>query len=217
MCPHSLGGLVDPFFPNRGPTPDVLLQKAHGGVRPVVGEKYRILGKLGEGGMATVYKALHVRFDELRALKVMSPELAADPTFVKRFMREAVITRRLQHPNAVRVDDIDEAEDGRPFIVMEYIEGRSLKEVIQQEAPIPVERVCTIAKQIAAALDAAHRLGMVHRDIKPANIVLVAPCSPSPLDLSPRSPATTGGVRQSEWRTGEGLTWSRFWISASPN
>jgi formylglycine-generating enzyme required for sulfatase activity len=137
--------------------------------------KYLILGKLGEGGMASVYKALHVRFEELRALKVMAPHLAADPTFFRRFMQEAVITRRLQHPNAVRVDDIDEAEDGRPFIVMEYIEGHSLKEVIQQEAPIPVERVCTIAKQVAAALDAAHRLGMVHRDIKPANIVLAAP------------------------------------------
>jgi serine/threonine-protein kinase len=135
--------------------------------------KYRILGKLGEGGMGAVYKALRVRFDELRALKVMSPELAADPTFVKRFMREAVITRRLQHPNAVRVDDIDEAEDGRPFIVMEYIEGRSLKEVVQQEARMPVERVCSISKQVAAALEAAHRLGMVHRDIKPANIALV--------------------------------------------
>ena len=123
--------------------------------------------------MAVVYKALHVRFDELRALKVMSPELAVDQAFVKRFMQEAVITRKLQHPNAVRLDDIDEAEDGRPFIVMEYIEGRSLKEVVQREAPMPVDRVCSIAKQVAAALDAAHRLGMVHRDIKPANIVLV--------------------------------------------
>jgi serine/threonine protein kinase/formylglycine-generating enzyme required for sulfatase activity len=166
----------------------------------VVREKYRILGKLGEGGMASVYKALHVRFDELRALKVMAPHLAADPTFVRRFMQEAVITRRLQHPNAVRVDDIDEAEDSRPFIVMEYIEGRSLKEVIQQEAPIPVKRVCTIAKQVAAALDAAHRLGMVHRDIKPANIVLVAPGPLSLLDLSARP-----GGDASRSGTGEGV------------
>jgi serine/threonine protein kinase len=135
--------------------------------------KYRILSKIGVGGMAVVYKALHVRFDELRALKVMSPELAVDQSFVKRFMHEAVITRKLQHPNAVRLDDIDEAEDGRPFIVMEYIEGRSLKEVVQHEAPMAVDRVCSIAKQVAAALDAAHQLGMVHRDIKPANIVLV--------------------------------------------
>src|SRR5579864_1955056 len=136
--------------------------------------KYRILGKLGEGGMAAVYKALHVRFDELRALKVISADLSNDPSFIKRLQQEAVVTRKLQHPNAVRVEDIDEAEDGRPFIVMEYIEGRSLKEVIQAEAPMAAERVCSIIAQVAKALDAAHRLGIVHRDIKPANIFLVA-------------------------------------------
>jgi predicted Ser/Thr protein kinase len=136
--------------------------------------KYRILGELGRGGMGTVYKALHVRFNELRALKVMSPQVACDPDFVKRFEREAVVTRKLQHPNAVRVDDIDEAEDGRPFIVMEYVEGRSLKKLIQEEGPLPVARVCSITKQVAGALAAAHQLGLVHRDIKPENIVLVA-------------------------------------------
>ncbi|MBV9765151.1 MAG: protein kinase [Acidobacteriaceae bacterium] len=141
--------------------------------------KYRILNKLGEGGMAVVYKVLHVRFDELRALKVITPDLAGDHNFVKRFMHEAVITRKLRHPNAVRVEDIDEAEDGRPFIVMEYIEGRSLKEVIQIETRMAVGRVCSIAKQVAAALDAAHKLGMVHRDIKPANIVLVGTPQPT--------------------------------------
>ena len=145
----------------------------------VVRGKYRILGKVGKGGMATVYKAIHTRFGELRALKVMNPELAGDEAFVKRFMREAVLTRKLLHPNAVRVDDIDESEDGRPFIVMEYIEGRSLREAIQAEAPLPLGRVCPIIIQVASALDAAHRLGIVHRDIKPGNIVLLAPGSPS--------------------------------------
>jgi len=135
--------------------------------------KYRILCKVGQGGMGTVYKALHLAFDELRALKVISSELMSEETFVKRFRHEAVITRKLQHPNAVRVDDIDEAEDGRPFIVMEYIEGRSLKALIQQQGPLPVPRVCSIVRQVAAALDAAHHLGMVHRDIKPDNIVLI--------------------------------------------
>ena len=93
--------------------------------------KYRILGKVGEGGMAVVYKAVHTSFQELRALKVMNPALALDNAFVKRFTHEAVLTRKLLHPNAVRVDDIDEADDGRPFIVMEYIEGRNLEEVIR--------------------------------------------------------------------------------------
>ena len=140
----------------------------------IIRGKYQIIGKVGQGGMAAVYKAVHVRFKELRALKVINPELADDASFVRRFEQEAIITRKLQHPNAVRVDDIDEAEDGRPFIVMEYVDGRSLKDVIEQQAPLSVERVCSIVKQVAAALDSAHRLGLVHRDIKPANIALVA-------------------------------------------
>lgn len=141
--------------------------------RSIVRGKYRILSKVGQGGMGSVYKALHLRFGEIRALKVIGHELASDATFVKRFEHEAVITRKLQHPNAVRVDDIDEAEDGRPFIVMEFIDGTSLKKVIQSESPLPVTRVCSIIKQAASALDTAHHLGMVHRDIKPDNIMLV--------------------------------------------
>jgi serine/threonine-protein kinase len=139
----------------------------------VIRGKYRILAKVGQGGMGAVYKASHLAFDELRALKVISPELLHDELFVKRFKHEAVITRKLQHPNAVRVEDIDEAEDGRPFIVMEFIEGTSLKKLIQETGPLPINRVCLIVKQVASALDAAHRLGMVHRDIKPDNIALV--------------------------------------------
>jgi serine/threonine protein kinase len=139
----------------------------------VVIGKYRILNKIGQGGMGVVYKAVHVAFEELRALKVMHPNLMTDESFVKRFRHEARITRRLQHPNAVRVDDIEEADDGRPFIVMEYIEGRSLKSLIYQEGALQVPRVCSIVRQVAAALGAAHELGMIHRDIKPENIVLL--------------------------------------------
>ncbi|HUU13849.1 MAG TPA: protein kinase [Terriglobia bacterium] len=139
--------------------------------------KYRIISKVGQGGMGAVYKALHVAFDEMRALKVISRELMTDELFVKRFRHEAVITRKLQHPNAVRVDDIDEAEDGRPFIVMEFIEGQSLKQLIHEHGALPVPRVCSIVKQVAAALEAAHGLGLVHRDIKPDNIVLIETAS----------------------------------------
>ena len=139
----------------------------------VIRGKYRLVTKVGQGGMGAVYKALHLAFDELRALKVIAPELMTDELFVKRFKHEAVITRKLQHPNAVRVDDIDEAEDGRPFIVMEFIEGKSLKQIIREEGALPWQRVCTLMKQAAAALEAAHKLGMVHRDIKPENISLV--------------------------------------------
>jgi len=139
----------------------------------IIRGKYRILSKIGQGGMGAVYKALHVTFDELRAIKVISPELINDQLFLKRFQHEAIITRKLQHPNAVRVDDIDQAEDGRPFIVLEYIEGKSLRKLIEQEGAMAVSRVCSIIKQVSSALDAAHRLGMIHRDIKPDNIVLI--------------------------------------------
>lgn len=139
----------------------------------VIRGKYRLICKVGQGGMGAVYKAVHLAFEELRALKVIAPELISDQLFVQRFKKEAVITRKLQHPNAVRVDDIDEAEDGRPYIVMEFIDGKSLKKLIREEGPLPVPRVLAIIKQAAAALEAAHKLGMVHRDIKPDNIALV--------------------------------------------
>ncbi len=139
----------------------------------VIRGKYKILNKVGQGGMGSVYRALHLAFDEERAIKVISADLMSDELFVKRFKYEAVITRKLQHPNAVRVDDIDEAEDGRPFIVMEFIQGQSLKKLIKEKGALPVERVCAIIRQVAEALDAAHRLGMIHRDIKPDNIVLI--------------------------------------------
>jgi len=172
-CPACHGSYSDSFVhcPRDG-TP--LVEADLWTVGTVVRGKYQILSKIGEGGMGAVYKALHLRFKELRALKVMSPELMKSPVFLKRFEHEAILTRKLQHPNAVRVEDFDEAEDGRPFIVMEYVEGRSLKQAIAHDGPLPVLRTCAMAKQIASALDAAHRLGMIHRDIKPENIALVA-------------------------------------------
>ncbi|MGB6460448.1 MAG: protein kinase [Candidatus Acidiferrum sp.] len=139
----------------------------------VIRGKYRIVGKIGEGGMGAVYKALHMHFNESCALKVMAPQLMNDSGLVKRFGREAIIARKLRHRNAVKVEDFDETEDGRPFIVMEYIEGQSLKNLMNAQGPLPVARTSSIIKQAAAALDAAHQLGLVHRDIKPDNIVLV--------------------------------------------
>jgi serine/threonine protein kinase len=134
--------------------------------------KYEILGKLGAGGMAAVYRARHLAFGEVRAIKVVNNRLADDEDFLRRFRHEAVVARRLQHPNAVRVDDLDMTEDGRPFIVMEYVEGENLREVIRHQGPLSLRRSVVIARQVAAALAAAHELGIIHRDIKPDNILL---------------------------------------------
>ncbi|MFZ0961829.1 MAG: serine/threonine-protein kinase [Terriglobia bacterium] len=142
-------------------------------VGTTIRNKYRILAKVGKGGMGHVYKALHLLFNEVRALKVMDPGLTEREDFVRRFHREAFVARRLQHPNAVRVDDVDETEDGRHLIVMEYIDGRMLRDVLMREGPLPAARACSIVKQVASALDAAHQLGIIHRDIKPENIALV--------------------------------------------
>jgi serine/threonine-protein kinase len=138
----------------------------------VVRGKYEVLEKIGAGGMATVYKVRHLAFGEIRALKVVSAKLCDDEGFLKRFRTEAVVTRRLQHPNAVRVDDLDVTEDGRPFIVMELVEGKNLREVIRAEGAFEVARAAAIGRQVASALAAAHALGITHRDIKPDNILL---------------------------------------------
>ena len=135
--------------------------------------KYEVLDKLGSGGMAVVYRAKHLTFGEIRAIKVVSSQLARDEKFLKRFRNEAIIARKLRHPNAVHIDDFDTTEDGRPFIVMDYVEGKSLRTVLHEDGPMPAQRAVRIARQVTAALDAAHKLGIVHRDIKPDNILIV--------------------------------------------
>src|SRR3954468_7483714 len=138
----------------------------------VIRDKYQILEKIGAGGMAVVYLAKHLAFNELRAIKVVNSRLLDDENFLRRFRSEAIITRKLTHPNAVRVDDLDSTEDGRPFMVMEYVHGKDLRHVIQASGPLPVRRSLGIARQAASALAAAHALGITHRDIKPDNILM---------------------------------------------
>ena len=137
----------------------------------IIAKKYCVLEKIGAGGMATVYRARHLAFNEIRAIKVVNQRLA-DEAFLKRFKGEAIITRKLQHPNAVRVDDFDFTEDGRPFIVMEYVQGESLRKILKAQGPLGADRALHIARQVAEALKAAHTLGIIHRDIKPDNVLL---------------------------------------------
>ena len=138
----------------------------------IIRSKYEILQRIGIGGMGAVYKGRHVTFNELCAIKVVNDSIAGDKNFLQRFQTEAVVTRKLRHPNAVRVDDFDYTDDGRPFIVMELVEGRNVGEILQSEGPLRVPRAIRIATEVARALGAAHKLGFVHRDIKPGNIVL---------------------------------------------
>lgn len=138
----------------------------------IIRSKYEILARIGIGGMGAVYKGRHVTFNELCAIKVVNDSIAGDKNFLQRFQTEAVVTRKLRHPNAVRVDDFDYTDDGRPFIVMELVEGRNVGEILQSEGPLQVPRAIRIATEVARALGAAHKLGFVHRDIKPGNIVL---------------------------------------------
>ena len=170
----------------------------------IIRGKYEILEKIGTGGMATVYRARHLAFGEIVAIKLVGPKLAHDADFLKRFRTEAVVTRKLQHPNAVRVEDLDTTEDGRPFIVMECVEGRSLREVIRTEGALPLPRAVTIARQACAALAAAHAIGITHRDIKPDNILLTR--APDGSDVVKVLDFGIAKVKEGSFDTGEGYT-----------
>jgi predicted Ser/Thr protein kinase len=130
---------------------------------------YQIGEELGRGGMAVVYRAYQPSLNRYVAIKVLPPQLAFDRQFVERFLREARSAAGLRHPNIVVVHDVGE-QNGLYYIVMEYLEGRTLKEVIEQEGSLPPDRVARILEQVAAALDYAHARGFIHRDVKPANI-----------------------------------------------
>jgi len=138
----------------------------------VIRSKYQILERLGGGGMADVYRAKHLAFNEICAIKVVKASYADDTAFNNRFKGEAVLTRKLRHPNAIAVEDYDTTEDGRPYIVMEFVNGPNLRSVIDKEGALSVSRALSISLQVARALAAAHKLGITHRDIKPDNILI---------------------------------------------
>jgi tRNA A-37 threonylcarbamoyl transferase component Bud32 len=134
--------------------------------------RYRIVKPLDEGGMGTVFLAEHVLIKRKLAIKVLRPELAEDADVVERFMNEARAAGTLGHPNIVESTDMGFTRDGIPYIVFEFLEGTLLVDEIYRLRGLPVRRALKIAHQIASALDAAHRAGIVHRDLKSENVFL---------------------------------------------
>jgi serine/threonine protein kinase len=137
----------------------------------IIANRYEVIARVGEGGMAVVYRARDLLLGRIVALKVLRPQYASDNDFVERFRREAQTAASLSHPNVVNIHDV--GEEGKIYyIVMEFVEGRNLKEIIKQEGPLPTKTAVFIAGEICKALEAAHRQGLTHRDVKPHNILI---------------------------------------------
>lgn len=136
-----------------------------------MGNRYRLVELIGEGGMALVYKAECSLLCRMVAIKILRPQYANDIEFVERFRREARSAASLSHPNVVNIYDVGQ-EDGMDYIVMEYISGGNLKDIIRHEAPFSIRRALDYTKQIAEALNHAHERNIIHRDIKPHNILV---------------------------------------------
>jgi hypothetical protein len=139
----------------------------------VLDDRYRLEERIGGGGMGQVYRARHLRMDQSVAVKVLHPDLSADPSAARRFAREARHTFRFDHPHCVRVIDFGATPTGTLFLVMEYLTGRTAAQEIEVDGPMAPERVMHIARQVCEALAYAHDLGFVHRDIKPDNLMLL--------------------------------------------
>ncbi|HEX6870289.1 MAG TPA: Stk1 family PASTA domain-containing Ser/Thr kinase [Micromonosporaceae bacterium] len=136
--------------------------------------RYRVLGRLAQGGMATVYQARDERLDRIVAVKLIHPDRTRDPRFLDRFADEAKTVARLTHPNIVAMYD-QGMHEGAPFLVMEFVRGRTLREVLNDRRRLDPSESLAIVEQVLAALAVAHRAGLVHRDVKPENVLIAPP------------------------------------------
>ncbi|HYH66356.1 MAG TPA: serine/threonine-protein kinase, partial [Urbifossiella sp.] len=152
---------------------------------PQVGDHlrdYRLVERVGKGGMGVVYKAVHAKLDKVVAVKVLSGRRWGDPAAAVRFAREMRAVGRLAHPNVVAATDAGEA-DGVPFLVMEYVEGETLSALVGRAGPRPAPEACALVRQAAAGLGYAHSTGVIHRDVKPSNLIRAADGTVKVLDL----------------------------------
>src|SRR5437588_7153660 len=140
-------------------------------VGEVVSGRYELEELVGSGGMSSVFKARDRLLERNVALKILHAQHLDDDEYVERFRREARAVARLSHPNIVTVIDRGE-EDGRQFIVFEFVDGENLKELVERDGPLPVEEAVRIAVDIAHGLAFAHAQGLIHRDVKPQNVLL---------------------------------------------
>jgi serine/threonine protein kinase len=145
----------------------------------LVGDAYRIVRRIARGGMGDIYLTTHERLHSQFVLKVPSPESACDAAAVARFRHEAELMIAARHPNVVQVVDFNVTELGLPYLVMEYLPGQDLAQVLAARGPLEASEIASIVRQVASALDAAHSRGIVHRDLKPENIMVV-PCPGQP-------------------------------------
>jgi serine/threonine-protein kinase len=149
----------------------------------VLGGKYRILRKIGSGGIGAVYAAEHIALGSQVAIKVLRGAAAADAAEIARLRREAQVQVSIEHPNVVRVFDLDQMPDGSIYVVMELLRGYSLAERLRERGPVAPGEGIPVFRQVCHALDAAHRLGVVHRDLKPGNIFICEDRSVKVLDF----------------------------------
>lgn len=143
------------------------------GIGSVVAERYRILEVAGHGGMGVVYKAQHVHMSRTIALKMLLRELAADSHAFKRFQQEAAATCKLNHPHIVGIHDFGVVGNEQAYLAMDFLDGRSLQQVLQTDGALPLARFLHIFSQACDGLGHAHENGLVHRDVKPSNLILV--------------------------------------------
>lgn len=151
---------------------EALRKQTHELIGKSLADKYVIEEHLGSGGMCDVYRAIHSGMGKQVAVKVLKPALAADPTIAQRFEQEARAASLIHHPHAINVMDYGIGEGNIPFIVMEFVRGKTLGELLRSEGAFSVERAANILRQASGALDVAHSVGVVHRDIKPDNIII---------------------------------------------